>query len=246
METRWYYAQDGEPLGPMPRAEVVQRIRRRRDQPHFVWTDGMADWRDARTMTQFAVALQVQRSAGGGADARWRASTLAGRARRELTAYLTVSGYLFVWFSALIFYKASILRSVGVEFAPFGIAVVKALILGKFMLLLEALKIGEGGIGRGVVLVKVLKKAVLFTLLLFALTIVEELVVGHLHGREAREVLHEIAGGSWRQALAMAVLMFLLLIPYFAYREIAFRLGEVEVFRFFVARATFESDSPDA
>jgi hypothetical protein len=43
-----------------------------------------------------------------------------------------------------MFYKATILGSVGIQFAPFGLAAVKALILGKFILVMEDLKIGEG------------------------------------------------------------------------------------------------------
>src|SRR5262249_26336497 len=100
--------------------------------------------------------------------------TLAQRARHEVIAYLAVSGYLLIWFSAVVFYKATILGSVGIQFAPFGLAAVKALILGKFILVMEDLKIGEGKESGGILAVEILKKALLFTLLLFVLSIVEE------------------------------------------------------------------------
>jgi hypothetical protein len=108
--------------------------------------------------------------------------TLAQRARHEVIAYLAISGYLLVC-SAVMFYKATILGSVGIEFAPFGLAAVKALILGKFILLMEDLKIREGREGGDILAVEIFKKALLFTLLLFVLSIVEEVVISHFHGR---------------------------------------------------------------
>ena len=187
------------------------------------------------------VARIFRRVPGGGNGARgrrrgWRGderrdrpqtqATLAQRARRELYEFLVVASYLFVCFGALIFYKASILHGEGIEFTVFGLAIVKALILGKFLLLLEALKIGEDKKHARSALANILTKSSLFSLLLFAMTVVEELIVGHFHGRASREVLREIAGGTWQQAVAVAILLFLILIPFFGYQEIAARLGK--------------------
>jgi hypothetical protein len=58
-------------------------------------------------------------------------ATLAQRARHELIEYFVIAAYLYVCFGVLIFYKATILRGHGVEFEAFGIALVKALILGQ-------------------------------------------------------------------------------------------------------------------
>ena len=52
-----------------------------------------------------------------------------------------------------------------------------------YILVMEDLKIGEGKEGGDILAVEILKKALLFTLLLFVLSIVEEVVVGHFHGR---------------------------------------------------------------
>jgi hypothetical protein len=143
---------------------------------------------------------------------------LAQRARHELIAFLGLSTYLWICLGTLIFYKAAILRSVGVAFAPLGVAIVKALILAKFIMLLEALKLGEGG-PRSVPIFDVLKKSGLFAVFLFILTIVEELLVGYFHGKEVRDILEEFAGGTLPQAFAVGLLLFLVMIPYFAYRE---------------------------
>jgi hypothetical protein len=116
-------------------------------------------------------------------------------------------------------YKATILRSVGVEFAPFGLALVKALISAKFIMLLEALKLGESGKSDYSPLVDILKKSSLFAVFLIILTLIEELIVGAFHGKGVHEILGEIAGGSLPQALAVGLLLFLIMIPYFTFRE---------------------------
>jgi hypothetical protein len=234
MEAKWYYAEDGKTVGPMSAEEIARRIARAENQPHFIWTEGMPGWTDASTVPEFSAeshatgpALARRVEAGNEtieASAAKQAS-LAQRARRELIEYLGISAYLYVCFGALILYKATILHSEGIAFAPLGIAIVKALILGKFILVLQALKIGERGTA-SVPLARILKKSSVFALLLMILTVIEELIVGYFHGRESREILHEIAGGTLSQAIAVSVLLFLVLIPYFAYREIAASLGE--------------------
>ena len=246
MEAKWYYSENGKALGPMSANEIADRIRQAENEPHFVWIEGMSDWTDASAVPEFSAALQAAGTAYAsgaeagagtrGASAARRAS-LAQRARRELYEFLVVSAYLYVCFAALIFYKASILRGEGIEFAALGLAIVKALILGKFLLLLEALKIGEDKRHARSALANILTKSLLFSLLLFAMTVVEELIVGHFHGRAIREVLREIAGGTWEQALAIAILLFLILIPFFGYQEIAARLGKGKLSKLLTERA---------
>jgi hypothetical protein len=248
MEANWYYSENGKALGPMSAKEIARRIRRAGNEPHFVWIEGMSEWTDASMLPEFSAALQaaaLASDAEAGAATKGASAatqmTLAQRARRELIEYLVVASYLFVCFGALIFYKASILRGEGIEFTVLGLAIAKALILGKFLLMLEALKIGEDKKHARSALANILAKSLLFSLLLFALTVIEELIVGHFHGRASREVLREIAGGTWEQALAVAILLFLILIPYFGYQEIAARLGKGKLSKLLIERPAPES-----
>ena len=235
MEANWYYSENGKALGPMSANEIAERIGQAKNEPHFVWIEGMSDWTEASILPEFSAAFQaagtaLAAGAEAGAGTKGGLSetqvTLAQRARRELIEYFVVASYLFVCFGALIFYKASILHGEGIEFTVFGLAIVKALILGKFLLLLEALKIGEDKRHARSALANILTKSLLFSLLLFAMTVVEELIVGHIHGRTSHEILREIVGGTWQQAAAVAILLFLILIPFFGYQEVAARLGK--------------------
>ena len=109
--------------------------------------------------------------------------------------YLVVSAYLYVCFGVILLYKASVLHGQGIQFAPFGLAIVKALILGKFILIGLALKVGERETPRRL-LFDILVKSLAFFLLLVALSIVEEICVGLLHGRAVHDVLAGLAGGT--------------------------------------------------
>ncbi|WP_442755244.1 DUF4339 domain-containing protein [Methylocystis sp. JAN1] len=229
MTDQWYCAEDGKSVGPLSTQEVANRLGKAGGKPYLVWSPGMPEWVDARTLSQFA--LRKPAPAVEPARKRWtteaKPGALASRARHELIAYLAVSGYLMVWFSAVMFYKATILRSVGIEFAPFGLAVVKALILGKFILVLEALKFGERKDRGDMLIVQIVKKALLFTVALIFLSIVEELIVGHFHGKAVRDILSEIGGGTLSQTVALGVLMFLVLLPYLAFRRLAQEMGDL-------------------
>jgi len=165
-----------------------------------------------------------------------RQTSLAQRAKSELTEFIAVSAYLYVCFGALILYKTAILRAQGMEFAPFGVAVVKALVTAKFVLTLNALKIGERGKHESSALAAIIEKSLLFSLFVIGLTLVEELTVGYFHGRTSQEVLSDFAGGTLLQAFAVGVILFLILIPYFAFHEIAARLGEGELTKLLTQR----------
>jgi GYF domain 2 len=234
MANEWYYAENGESFGPLSGDEMLKRIGQSGDEPLFVWKEGMSGWTDARETPELAAALRkktkrtgfLQTAQQSVAKARQGLAEkqIAERARHEFISYLAVSTYLFVWFTAVLFYKSAILRSVGVPFAPFALAAVKALVLGKFMLVLEAFKFGESQRSQPLI-VDILKKALLFTLALFALSIVEEIIVGYFHGRGVVDSLKEVGGGSALQALAAAILMFLALMPYLAFRRLALVFG---------------------
>jgi hypothetical protein len=246
MEAKWYHT-ESKSAGPLSVAEIVNRIRQSRGQSHFVWTEGMSGWTEASKAAEFLTAFQGAQAGRAGSVGVMKLAlppsqeTLAARARKELRHYLAISAYLYVCFAALLLYRTAILRGAGFDVTPAGLALVKALILGKFMLVLQTLRIGDDARGDGILLANILKKSLLFTFLLIVLTVIEEMIVGFFHGRTTIEVLSELAGGTIPQAFATGLLMFLILIPYFAYREIANYLGEGELAKLLTARRSLEN-----
>jgi hypothetical protein len=221
MDADWYYVENDTTIGPTTLAGVVEKCRRT-DGECLVWTEGMSDWADATTVPPISKLL--------------RQAKLAQHVRRELVEYLAISAYLFVCFGALLFYKSAILRTEGIEFAPFGLALVKAFILGKFILVLQAIRVGEPGDKTGILVVDIMKTSFLFLIFLVALNAVEEIVLGLFHGRAVRDVLGEMADGTLPEAIAVCVLLLLVLIPYFSFRGLASRLGESVLWKHFTER----------
>ena len=151
-----------------------------------------------------------------------------------MTQFAIVTTYLYICFTAILFYKAAVLQAQNISFEPYGLAAIKALILGKFMLIGHAVGLGERYAHKPLIY-PVLHKTVVFLVLLAAFTIVEEAIAGVIHGRTLTESISGIAGGTWLQVLATCLLMLLILLPYFAFRQIGEYLGEGSMRRMFFA-----------
>jgi hypothetical protein len=242
MNAEWYYVENDITIGPTTLANLAERFKRAEGEPWFVWTEGMSDWADATTVPaisrlfQSTSARHLSAPRATRSDTAPQKPTLAQRARGELIEYIGISTYLFVCFGSLLFYKSAILRIEGVEFTAFGLALVKALILGKFILVLQAVKVGERGDKPGILIVDILKTSFLFLIFLVALNAIEEVGLGLFHGRAAHEVLGEMAGGTLPEATAVCVLLLLVLIPYFSFRGLASRLGAGVLWKHFTER----------
>jgi hypothetical protein len=238
---QWYVAREGQVVGPLPAHDLAD-LARASDAPVLVWAEGLDGWTQAGEVAALRDVLGLPvRPDGSAADdvtvlLQPRKLTVAERARRELVEYAAIAAYLYVCFGALILYKASILRGEGIVFAPLGFAVAKALILGKFLLLLKAVHVGEVRSGHGRMVLDIARKALVFALLLVVLSVVEEIGVGWFHGKTPARVLADMTGDSVLQVLATTLLMVLVLVPYFAFHEITEQLGEGELLRMLVAR----------
>jgi hypothetical protein len=165
------------------------------------------------------------------------AHTLKERAKEELRSYAFVTAYLYISFGALLLYKSALLQEAGGGLLPHGVAIVKALILGKFILLGEAVGIGTR-VGGHTLLKSIATKSVLFFLLLVALTVLEELVVGRMHGRSFAQTIAEFEQRSVLETLATCLLLLLVLIPLIAVKELSRALGPGVLSRLLKGSAT--------
>jgi hypothetical protein len=172
--------------------------------------------------------LQVEGQVPWGAELdRKMPSTenVAKKLGHELQQYALISAYLYVCFGAIILYKVAILHGEGISYAPYGLAAVKALLLGKFMLMGHAIRLGDRYEKRRFIHI-VAYKALLFLVALLILSVIEEAAVGVVHGRTFAASLAEVAGATLPQILASCLIMLLILIPYLTFRELDAVLGE--------------------
>jgi hypothetical protein len=157
-------------------------------------------------------------------------------AMRELKELAIIGVYLYITLGSVILMKTAVLHTEGIEFTPWGIAIVKALVLAKFMLLGDAMKLGERTTTRPLIW-PTLYKSLAFLVLLIIMTIIEEAVVGLFHRRSIAASLGELVGPRLEETIAGFLIMLLVLIPFFAFRVLGEALGEGRLARmFFVDR----------
>lgn len=163
-------------------------------------------------------------------------ATLRQRGMHELKELVLISLYLYITLGTVILIKTAVLHTEGINFAPWGIAIVKAVVLAKFMLLGEAMKIGEHNFTIPLIW-PTLQKAFALLVLLMLMTIIEEAVVGLFHDKSIAASLGELVGPRLEETIAGYIVMLLVLIPYCAFRVLDVALGEGRLARmFFVER----------
>jgi hypothetical protein len=163
-------------------------------------------------------------------------ASLSQRASRELKEFAILTVYLYVTLGAVIVMKAAVLHAHGIDSAFWGVAAVKAAVLAKFMLIGRAMKIGERRSNSPLVW-PTLHKAFAFLVLLIILTVLEEAVVGLIHGRSIAASLGELVGPRLEETGAGILIMLLVLIPYCAFSVLGEALGGGRLTRmFFVER----------
>jgi hypothetical protein len=164
------------------------------------------------------------------------------RAMHELKEFVVLALYLYVCLGAVILMKTAVLQSVGIEVTPWGIAIVKAMVLAKFMLVGFAVKFGAGN-STAPLIWPTLKMAFAFLGLLIVMTIIEEIVVGLFHHQSIAASLSNLFGLRLEETLAGYLIMLLVLIPFFAFRILSDTFGEGKLERmFFVDRASALAD----
>jgi hypothetical protein len=156
------------------------------------------------------------------------------RAMHELKELVFISLYLYVTIGAVILMKTAVLHTAGIEFTPWGIAIVKAVVLAKFMLIGEAMKIG-GHTTTGPLIWPTLQKALGLLALLIIMTIIEEAIVGLFHHQSIAASLSDLFGPRLEETLAGYLIMLLVLLPYCAFRVLGEALGEGRLVRMFLS-----------
>lgn len=151
------------------------------------------------------------------ADTSIPKASLKQRISDELKEFAVSAVYLYVCFTAVAYFKFAILQAHDISFAPFGFAAAKALICAKFMSLGYMAKLGTRRPG--------IRKSFAYLLLLLALDAVEEVIIGLLHARSIMESLAEVSGGTREQLIARSIIGLLILLPFFALRELSAVIG---------------------
>lgn len=136
--------------------------------------------------------------------------------------------YLSILLTVFQLHRAMILSSHGISY-DYGrgllFAVVNALVLGKFMIIAEALHVGKRWHSRPL-LHSILFKSAVFALILLACHLLEGLLVAAWHVGSLALALRE---QTLKETFSLGVVAFVVLIPFFAAKEMIRVVGKTEM-----------------
>jgi hypothetical protein len=105
-----------------------------------------------------------------------------------------------------------------------GFALVNALVLGKILYIFERLHVGSRFEQKAPVY-SILFKSGVFAIILLVFDILEEGIVGLIHGKTFAQSISDLGGGTLSGLLLIAIITSVSLIPFFLFKEIGRALG---------------------
>lgn len=161
--------------------------------------------------------------------------SLKDRFWAEMRKYGFISLYLYVCFSVLMMYQAAMAPEHSISTIQHGAALIKALVIGKFLLIGEAIRVGDRREGPTLVH-RIVWKSLAFLLMLIVFNLLEEIVVGLFHTQSVAESITDWLGRPLIEIIAPALVMLLILIPMVSILETSKALGEERFRALFLGR----------
>ena len=151
-----------------------------------------------------------------------KGASLKQKAAHELQELFGIFLYLAFFFCAVATYSMLLLNQFHVSYFAFGTALINALVVAKVILIGEYARLGKKHEVQPLFL-SAAYKAILYSLLVFAFHIVEEMIKRRWHGESFATASHGI---RINELLARSVVIFCTFLPLFAFRELRRVLGE--------------------
>lgn len=164
------------------------------------------------------------------------ASGLREKVVTETKTLFWIFLYLWILLGLFALHKSLILN----EAHPFwhqGFAIINALVMAKVIFIGQALHVAEK-LGQKPLIYPITYKSAAYSLMLIGFHIVEETVIGVWHGETVAELVAGLSAGRLQAILVQGVIIFVVLMPFFALGEISRDFGENELFRQFFVRRT--------
>ncbi|MGA7316861.1 MAG: hypothetical protein WBX22_23145 [Silvibacterium sp.] len=150
----------------------------------------------------------------------------------EFKRFVVIFLYLWVVFALLSIHKSIILLERYLDSQEHTFAIINAFIFAKVLLIGENLHLGTRFSDKPLIH-PVLHKCFVFTVVLLCFHIAESVLVGVWHGRMVADSFPPIIGGCVKGMLSVSVICFVVLLPFFAFREVSRMVGRREMWDVF-------------
>ncbi len=158
--------------------------------------------------------------------------TLKQKAYEELKEYLAISLYLWLVLGLFVLYQSVISAEHNIPFVAHGLALLNALALGKVLLIARDLHLAERYKDEPLIYPTIFK-SVCFAGVLGIFKLIEETVIGLIHGRPMMESVAGVGGGTIKGILSMIAILAVLLVPFFGFSELRDVIGQDKLRKLF-------------
>lgn len=149
----------------------------------------------------------------------------ARRALHQFKEFAAMFLYLWVLFSLFAIYKSIVRIEYPLNYPSQTVAFANAFVLAKVMLVAEDFHFGSRFQDRSLAY-PIVYKAFVFTLILICFYIIEHVVFGMWNGLSVDESFPKFGSKGLEPIVAIALIMFVVLIPFCAFREIGRVVGQ--------------------
>ncbi len=155
------------------------------------------------------------------------------KAKREFIRYWINVFYLAIVFGLFAWYRRLILAHYEIKYLEYGTAIVEALVLAKVIMLGDMLGLSRKMFRDRPLILPTLYKAVVFSFFVGIFAIAEGTVRGLLKGRGWGGWLIEVQHEGKYEFLARCLMLFVVFIPYFGFKELENIFGEGKLGKLF-------------
>ena len=153
--------------------------------------------------------------------------------------------YLWVLLGLFAVHKSLVLNEQDLIYHQ-GFALINAFILAKIVFVAEGLHVADNLKHRPLIY-PILYRSAVFSLILIAFHTIEELLAGIWHGKAVSGTAAALSGGRLEEIFVVGAIMFVVLMPFFALREVARDIGDDKLYEvFFVRRTKFAPLKPSS
>lgn len=158
----------------------------------------------------------------GGGDLRHR--SIGQRLIEEFRLFMVLFLYLWLLLGLFVLNETIADREHGNGFVFQGFAVINALVLAKIMLVVEHFDFARW-LQRRPLILTILFEAIFCTGVFLAFHVIERLIVAVVHGNPITLDAVSVGGGGMLGLVIVVVILFVSLLPFFAFKNVARVIG---------------------
>jgi hypothetical protein len=139
--------------------------------------------------------------------------SLRHRIKDEFVQAALLTLYFAAWFCAIAFFSFALLREEAIPITPFGLAIIKAALCAKFMMIGKAIFPLRVDANRGLIK-SIFWHSIAYLGIVLALSFAESGIDGLLHGKSFMEAASSFGRGDPVYIAALSLMYWLIIWPY--------------------------------